>query len=89
MRKLFDKDTIATGLILGLGSEIAVAAILWLVLILLGESVNEHIRWFGGSVIPLVLILRYYVKKKTYPVVSKTLMVTLFITFVVLLMVIL
>lgn len=89
MKKPFDKDTILTGLIVGLGSELAVAILLWLVLVIIGEPLNDHIRWFGGCFIPLVLILRYYVKRKTYPIVSRTLMVTLFITFVVFLMVIL
>lgn len=69
------------GVVVTLGSEAIVALLLWLGLTISGLSPMEHLRWFGGCFIPPVLLLRHYAKKKDCPVVTKTIIITLFITF--------
>lgn len=70
------------GVVVTLGSEAIVALLLWMGLTIAGISPMEHIRWFGGCFVPPVLLLRYYAKKKEYPVVTKTIIITLFVTFI-------
>ena len=66
----------------GLGSEFLFCLLLAAGLLLAGQDIMEHIRWFGGMFIPLVLILRAYAKSHQHPLVSKTLAVILFVTFI-------
>ncbi|MCF0212150.1 MAG: hypothetical protein HUK17_04575 [Bacteroidales bacterium] len=87
MQNPFREDCLITGLLVGLGSELLTALLLWVGLKVAGESAADHIRWFGGCFIPIVLILRWYVKQKAYPTVVKVLLVTLFFSFVGFLMV--
>ncbi len=78
----FRQNKIVVGLVAGLGSELLAALLLWAGLLVAGEPVGAHIRWFGIVFVPLVLILRHYAKKREFLVVTKTLIVILFITFV-------
>ena len=70
------------GIIITLGSEVAVALLLWIGLAVAGVDVKEHLRWFGACFIPPVLLLRHYVKQKSSPAMTKTIIITLFVTFV-------
>lgn len=81
MDSFFKTDKPLTGIVLALGSEIAVAVLLWIGLAIAGIGATEHLRWFGGCFIPPVLLLRYYAKKKEYSTVTKTIIITVFVTF--------
>lgn len=81
-KKMFKKNSIFTGILVALGSEVAVIVLLYIGLIIAGVSPADHLRWFGGCFIPPVLFLRYYAKQKDYPLVTKTIIITLFITFI-------
>ena len=64
-------------------SEAVSAVALIVVLAVVGEPVAKHVRLFGVVFVAPLLLLRHYAKKKEMPVVTKTLIVTLFVTFVV------
>ncbi len=81
--RLFGKDTVAVGLVAGLGSELGYIAVLAAVLLIVGEPVGAHMRWFGGMFIPLILVLRHYAKGREHLRVVKTLIVVFFGTFIV------
>ncbi len=82
MKDFFQQDRIVTGLVAGLGSEIVSAVLIWLVLTLLSEPVEAKLRIFAAVFIVPVLVLRYYAKGHQHPVVTKTLIVVLFLTFI-------
>lgn len=82
MRKLFEHDNIATGLLLALGSEIVTGFSLWLGLLIANVAVMEHIRLFGFCFVPPLLILRHFAKCKQYLITTKTIIIVLFVTFI-------
>ena len=82
MRHFFTQDKIAVGLVAGLGSEMLLCLLLAAGLLLAGEDLASHIRWFGGMFIPPILILRAYARTRQHPIVTKTLATILFVTFV-------
>ena len=83
MSSFFKKDSIVTGTVAVLGSELVVALLLYLALVISGLSVEDHVRWFFAIFIAPILILRYYVKKKNSHVVMKTIITLLFLTFLI------
>lgn len=89
MKKFFSQNKISVGVVAGLGSELVTALLLWVGLLLANEPTSAHIRWFAAIFIPILLILRYYIKKTTCQVVIKTLMTVMFITFILFISVIL
>lgn len=82
MKKLLNHNSVAAGILLALGSELLCAALLWLVLLVIGLPAEEHMRWFAVVFVPPVLLLRYYAKQKECPTTLKTVIVTFFVTFV-------
>lgn len=82
MNDFFNQNKPLTGIIITLVSEVAVVVLLLLGLTIAGVSPAEHLRWFGACFIPPVLFLRHYAKKKDCPIVTKTIIITLFITFI-------
>ncbi|MBP5677703.1 MAG: hypothetical protein J6W88_04305 [Bacteroidales bacterium] len=82
MKKFFTQDKTAVGIVAGLGSELLFCLLLTAVLLIIGEPIDAHIRWFGGMFIPILLILRAYAKQRTYLKVTKTLIIVFFLTFV-------
>lgn len=82
MKHFFSQDKIVVGLVAGLGSELFFCLLLATGLLLAGEGIADHIRWFGGMFIPLLLILRTYAKSRQHLTVTKTLIITFFATFV-------
>lgn len=82
MKKFFRQDSILTGLVAGLGSELGYVVVLTVGLLLAGETPLEHIRWYGGMFICLILVLQRYAKRREQPKVTKTLIATLFVTFI-------
>lgn len=81
MKHFFQSDNILVGLVAGLGSEVLAALLLWAVLGIAGLPLAGHERWFGICFVAPLLILRAYAHGKSHPVVTKTLIVTLFVTF--------
>lgn len=82
MKQLLHKDNIATGIITTLISEILCAAMVCIVLLIMGTPFTEHARWFAISFVPPLLLLRHYAKTKDYPTTLKSVISTFFITFV-------
>lgn len=78
----FHRNSLLTGIVAELGSQLLFAVLLYVVLIIVGESPAQHLRWFGGAFIPGLLVLRYYAKKKDYLLTTKTCITTFFITFI-------
>ena len=75
-RQFFHQDKVSVGLLVGLGS-MAITALL----LTAKEPINAHIRWYGAIFIPLILLIRYYVKQRL-SVVTKTLFVVFFLFFI-------
>ncbi len=82
MRDFFKQNKIIVGVVVGLGSEILMALLLWIGLNIAGEQPLLHQRWFGACFIAPLLLLRHYAKRKEQPLVTKTLITILFLTFV-------
>lgn len=76
-------DKPITGIILTVASELTVVVLLWIGLKIAGIAPGEHLRWFGACFVPPLLILRHYARKKEYPIVTKTIIITLFVTFII------
>lgn len=82
MKRLFQRDSITTGLVAGLGSEVMTALLLTTVLLLTNLGIEGHQRWYAACFIPPLLLLRHYAKERNHPTVTKTLATLLFVTFV-------
>ena len=82
MKRFFSQDKIIVGLVAGLGSELLFCLLLAAGLLIARQDLMEHIRWFGGMFIPILLILRAYAKGRQHLTVTKTLIVVFFVTFV-------
>lgn len=80
-KKYFLQDRVSVGLTAGLGSMAVTALLLTAGLLIAGEAIDTHLRWYGAVFIPLILIARYYVKQQLV-VVTKTLFVLLFVFFI-------
>ena len=80
--RMLKKDNIATGVVVALGSEILSGAILWIVLAVIGEPFEDHLKLLGVCFVAPILLLRYYSKSKECPMVTKTIIVVLFVTFI-------
>ena len=82
MKNFFTQNSILTGLVAGLGSMLGFCVVLVAGLLIAGEPLAAHPRWFAGMFIPLLLLLRYYAKRKEQPTVTKTLATLFFVTFI-------
>ena len=82
MKKFFSQNNVLVGLVAGLGSEVAFCLVLAAGLLLAGEPIGAHLRWFGGMFIPILLTLRHYAKRKEQPITTKTLATVFFVTFI-------
>lgn len=82
IKKFFSQDSVLVGLVAGLGTEIGFAILLTIGLMVAGEPPMEHIRWYGGMFVCLLLVLQRYVKRRMLHV-TKTLIIILFVTFLV------
>lgn len=81
MKKFFEQNKVIVGIVAGIGSMLGFAIALTIGLMVSGEPVGEHIRWYGGMFIPLLLVLRHYAKRREQLTVTRTLIVLLFLTF--------
>ena len=82
MSNFFKQDKIIVGITAGLGSELLLAALLTVGLIVAGQPPMEHIRWYAAIFVPPLLLLRHYSKHKSQLRVIRTLIVILFLTFI-------
>ena len=80
-KKFFAQDKVLVGIVAGLGSEVLFCLLLAIGLMVAGEPIAAHIRWFGGMFIPLILVLHHYARRREQLKVTKTLIVVLFVTF--------
>ena len=83
LKKFFSQDRPLVGIVAGLGAEAGFCIALAIGLLIAGEPIGAHIRWFGGMFIPLILVLHHYARKREQLKVTKTLIVVLFVTFLV------
>ena len=81
MNKFFHQDKVSIGLLVGLGSMAITAALLTVGLLVAGEPIDIHLRWYGAIFIPLLFIIRYYVKQQLSMFV-KTLFILFFLFFI-------
>lgn len=81
LKNFFSQDRPVVGIVAGLGSEVGFCLALALGLLIAGEPIGDHIRWFGGMFIPLILVLHHYARRREQLKVTKTLIVVLFVTF--------
>ena len=81
IKKFFAQDKVLVGIVAGLGSEVLFCLLLAIGLMVAGEPIAAHIRWFGGMFIPLILVLHHYARRREQLKVTKTLIVVLFVTF--------
>ena len=81
MKKLLDKNSIAAGVLLTVGSEAICGLLLWCVLLMVGQDAGAHVRWFAVAFVPPLLLLRHYAHQKEHPLTLKAVIVTFFVTF--------
>lgn len=82
MKRLLNHNSYAVGALFCLAVELLVGGILWGALMLSGIAPQEHINWFAGIFLLPILMLRYYAHNKGCPMTLKSLVVTLFVTFI-------
>lgn len=82
MKKFFAQDKPIVGIVAGLGSELGFCLAFAIGLLIAGEPIMEHVRWFAGMFFPLILVLHHYAKGRTQLRVTKTLIVVFFVTFI-------
>lgn len=80
MKKLLHHNSIATGIIGVLVTELLCAVLVFLVLVLLHLPLAENTRWFAIALVPPILLLRHYAKEQDYPDTLKAVITTLFVT---------
>ncbi len=81
MKKFLSQDKISVALVTGLGSIVLTGLLLSVGLLIAGEQPEAHLSWYGAVFIPLILIVRYYIKQQRL-LVTKSLFVILFVTFI-------
>lgn len=81
MKKFFAQDKVIVGIVAGLGVELGFCIALAVGLLIAGEPIMTHVRWFGGMFIPMILVLHHYAKERTQLRVTKTIIVVFFVTF--------
>lgn len=83
MKKFFQRNSILTGIIAELGSQLLFVLLLAAALTIIGEPISSHLRWFAGAFIPGLLVVRYYAKKKDFLLTTKTVISLFFLTFII------
>ena len=83
MSDFLKNDTVARAFFYALGSMAIVAILLWGGLAVAGMNVESHLRWFGICFLPPLLLLRYFVKRKDALVTTRTIILILFVSFIV------
>ena len=81
IKKFFNQDSILVGIVAALGSEVVGGAIIWAVLTFMEKPIIEHVKWFAIAFVPTLFVMRYYMKKKEYLLTTKSVITTMFVTF--------
>lgn len=71
------------GILAILLSECAVALLVGIGLVIVKEPIFGNIKWFATIFIIPILLLRHYAKQQANPALTKSMIVTLFLTFIV------
>lgn len=82
MKHFFKQDKVIVGIVVGVGSMILFCLLLIGGLIFAGYPLDHNPRWYGGMFIPLTLLLMHYARRREQLTVTRTLIVILFITFI-------
>lgn len=82
IKRFFHQDSIAVGIIATLGSELIGIGIIIAVMAIAHLSIMEHLQWFAVAFIPTLFVMRHYMKLKEYLVTTKSIIITIFITFI-------
>ena len=84
MNRFFHQDKVVVGIVAALGSELVVALLLTIGLLVTGNwpPAASQIRWYAACFLPPLLVLRYYSKQKQWLQVTRTIIVVLFVTFI-------
>ncbi|MDY5970050.1 MAG: hypothetical protein SPJ13_08585 [Bacteroidales bacterium] len=83
MKKFFARDTIFVGVVAVLASELLFGLALGTALVLFNQPLEGNLRWFGLCFVPPVLVLRFYAKNRNQGLTTKSIIVSLFVTFIV------
>ena len=81
LKDFFAQDKPVVGIVAGLGAEVGFCVALAAGLLIAGEPIGEHMRWFGGMFIPVILLLHHYAKRREQLRVTKTIIILFFVTF--------
>jgi hypothetical protein len=80
MNGVFKKDSYLFGSILGIGLLIVSLLLIYVIMISIGKSdINQYFKIYLLSVIPNILVMRYYLKVLAF---EKTGKAVLFVTFI-------
>ncbi|MDL2314759.1 hypothetical protein LJC16_00690 [Bacteroidales bacterium OttesenSCG-928-C19] len=74
------KNSIATGLLVGISSTLFIALLVFLSLLIFKIPIEGNIRYFLLAVIPNAIFVRYYIKVLNFYKTGKTLIVILLLT---------
>lgn len=83
IKEFFSKDTVTVGVVAAVGSEALCALLLWIGLLIAGQPIVPHLRWFAICIVPPLLCLRFFAKKRRQATVVKTVITVIFVTFIV------
>ncbi len=75
---MLKKDNVIFGLGISLLATVLMFGLLWLILYLMGQSVNDNSKLFLFSFIPAILLLRWYSKLQYMKTVKGTLTILFF-----------
>ena len=81
IKDFFAKDSVATGIVASVGAMVGFCLVLAVGLLIAGEPLGAHVRWFGGMFIPLILLLHHYAKGREQLRVTKTIIAVFFVSF--------
>lgn len=76
------RDRWSTGIWIIVGTELPLALLWWLVMMIAGLPAVDNIRWLALAFIPPALILRHMAKAQQMSTATKGAIVTLFATFI-------
>ena len=82
LKEYFQQDKAAVGVVAVVASELLAALLLTAVLLIIGEPLSAHIRWYAGAAVPALLVVRAYAKYRESLSATKGAIIALAITFV-------
>jgi hypothetical protein len=83
IKKFLSQDTITVGIVSAVVSEALCALLLWVGLLIAGQSVTSHLRWFAVCIVPPLLLLRHFAKRSRQLTATKSVIIVIFVSFVI------